>query len=174
AGGGFDYHGDAWADGTRPRIFGQCGRICGPTWTVSRAGGPQSPVRSDCLGITDPDQNSAILIHGDALSVNQFFLEDIEVLVIQIEAHPQGAIGHPSLAFEEVDDLGEHFIEGHEVTFPLSGLFLSVSAKMTQNGSEGKRDTSTMRAGVTCHRPICGCPWSVFHNGRETEIRILG
>src|SRR5262245_28817290 len=50
----------------------------------------------------------------EALSVNQFFLEDIEVLVIQIEAHLQGAIGHPSLAFEEVDDLGEHFIEGHK------------------------------------------------------------
>src|SRR4029450_4022107 len=38
-----DYHGDAWADGTRPRVFGQCGRTRGPTGTVSRAGGPQSP-----------------------------------------------------------------------------------------------------------------------------------
>ena len=43
AGGRSDYHGDAWADGARPRVFGQCGRTRGPPGTVSRAGGPQSP-----------------------------------------------------------------------------------------------------------------------------------
>jgi len=47
------------------------------------------------------------------LGINQFFLEDIEVLVIQIQAHLQGAIGYPSLALQEVDDLGKNCIEGH-------------------------------------------------------------
>jgi hypothetical protein len=48
------------------------------------------------------------------MHVEEFLFEDIQVLVIQIEAHLQGAIGHASLAFEEVDDLGKNFIEGHE------------------------------------------------------------
>jgi hypothetical protein len=47
------------------------------------------------------------------MHVEEFFFEDIEILVIQIEAHLQGAIGDSSLAFQEVDDLGENLIEGH-------------------------------------------------------------
>jgi hypothetical protein len=47
------------------------------------------------------------------MHVEEFFFEDIEVLVIQIKAHLEGAIGHPPLAFEEVEDLGENRIEGH-------------------------------------------------------------
>ena len=48
------------------------------------------------------------------MHVEEFFFQNIQVFVIQIEAHLQGAIRYPSLAFEEVDDLGKNFIEGHE------------------------------------------------------------
>src|SRR5437867_6470724 len=64
-------------------------------------------------GVPNPDQDPPILDQRNALSINQFFLEDIEVLVIQIEAHLQGAIRHTSLAFEERDDLLEYCIECH-------------------------------------------------------------
>ena len=64
-------------------------------------------------GVPNPDQDASILVRRDTLGINQFFLEDIEVLVIQIKAHLQGAIGYPSLALQEVDDLGKNFIEGH-------------------------------------------------------------
>ena len=46
-------------------------------------------------------------------AINEFFFQDIQVLVIQIEAHLQGAIGHTSLALQEIDDLGKNVIEGH-------------------------------------------------------------
>src|SRR4029450_1372957 len=72
------------------------------------------PLRSDCLGIADPDQNSAILVRRDTLGINEFFLEHIEVLVIQIEAHLQGAIRHPSLAFEERNNLFQDVIKRHD------------------------------------------------------------
>lgn len=42
------------------------------------------------------------------------------------------------MAFQEVDDLRQNLIEGHRWTLPLSGLFLSVSAKMTHFRHEGK------------------------------------
>src|SRR6266699_3824232 len=63
--------------------------------------------------VPNPGQDAPILVQRNALSINQFFLEDIEILVIQIEAQLEGAIGHTSLAFEERDDLLEDFIECH-------------------------------------------------------------
>src|SRR5262245_44253292 len=56
----------------------------------------------------------ASLVVSHWMYIEEFFFEDVQVLVIQIEAHLEGAIGYASLAFEEVNDLGEHFIEGHE------------------------------------------------------------
>src|SRR6516165_12201667 len=47
------------------------------------------------------------------MHVEEFFLEHIEVLVIQIETHLEGTIRHPSLTFEQFECLGEDFIEGH-------------------------------------------------------------
>src|SRR6516165_9482311 len=58
-----------------------------------------SPLRSDCLGsgsFTSPDEPSPIVITY-RVHIEEFFFEDIEVLVIQIEAHLQSAIRHPSL-----------------------------------------------------------------------------
>jgi hypothetical protein len=70
----------------------------------------------DCLSacrVASPDETSPLVV-SYWMHVEEFLFEDIQVLVIQIEAHLQGAIGHASLAFEEVDDLGKNFIEGHE------------------------------------------------------------
>src|SRR5262245_36937405 len=62
--------------------------------------------------VASPDESSPIII-SYRVHVEEFFFEDIEVFVIQIEAHLQCSIRYPSLAFEEVDDLGKNFIEGH-------------------------------------------------------------
>jgi hypothetical protein len=43
----------------------------------------------------------------------QLILQVVEVVVIEVKAALEGTIGDPSLAFEEVDDLGENLIEGH-------------------------------------------------------------
>jgi hypothetical protein len=45
--------------------------------------------------------------------VEQFFLEGVELLVIQVELDLQGAIGHPSPLSEESQDVVEHLIEVH-------------------------------------------------------------
>ena len=48
------------------------------------------------------------------MHVEQFFLEDIQVRVIQIEAYLQGALGHPSLAFQKGNNLFEDFVKCHD------------------------------------------------------------
>jgi hypothetical protein len=87
--------------------------------------------------LTSPHETSTLVI-SHRVHVEEFILQVVEVVVIEVEASFQRTIGDPSLAFEEVNDLGENLIEGHGVTLRSAGLFLSVSAKMTQNGTEEK------------------------------------
>jgi hypothetical protein len=47
------------------------------------------------------------------LGVDDFFLQVLDIVVINIKASLEGTIRDPPLAFEEVDDLGEDVIEGH-------------------------------------------------------------
>jgi hypothetical protein len=47
------------------------------------------------------------------MHIEEFILQIVEVVVIKIEASLEGTIRYPSLAFQEVDDLGENLIEGH-------------------------------------------------------------
>src|SRR5215471_6130071 len=62
-----------------------------------------------------PHQDSALLVRSYTLGIDQFFFEDIQILVIQIEAHLQRSIRHSSLAFEERHDLVEHVVKRHVV-----------------------------------------------------------
>jgi hypothetical protein len=68
------------------------------------------------IDVTSPDQNSPILVSGYALGVNQFFFEDIQILIIQLETHLERSIGHTSLAFQKGNDLFEDFVKRHDRT----------------------------------------------------------
>jgi hypothetical protein len=62
--------------------------------------------------LTSPHETSTLVI-SHWMHVEEFFFEDIQVLVIQIEAHLEGAIRHPALTLEQCEYLGENLIEGH-------------------------------------------------------------
>jgi hypothetical protein len=62
--------------------------------------------------LPNPHETSTLVI-SHWVHVKEFILQVVEVVIIKVEASLEGTIGYPSLAFEEVDDLGEHFIEGH-------------------------------------------------------------
>jgi hypothetical protein len=47
------------------------------------------------------------------MHVEEFILQVVEVVVIEVKSSLEGTIRYPSLAFEEVNDLGENVIEGH-------------------------------------------------------------
>src|SRR5215813_13668180 len=64
----------------------------------------------DAFSCASPHESSTFVV-SYWMHVEKFFFEDFEVLVIQIEAHLQGAIGHPSLAFEERDNLFQDVVK---------------------------------------------------------------
>ncbi len=65
------------------------------------------------IGFANPDQHPAVLIHGDALGVDEFIRQGGECLVVELEAELQGPVRHPPLPLEEVTDLGQEGIEVH-------------------------------------------------------------
>jgi hypothetical protein len=64
------------------------------------------------FGVASPDEPSLFVV-AHWMHVEEFILQVVEVVVIKIEASLEGTIRYPSLAFQEVDDLGENLIEGH-------------------------------------------------------------
>lgn len=82
----------------------------------SKLGGSGCRLRFD---FSSPDENATLLVRCQTLGVDQFFFEDIQILVIDVEAHLERAIGHTSLAFEEGDNLIKNIVQRHgRVTHP--------------------------------------------------------
>jgi hypothetical protein len=63
--------------------------------------------------VASPNETSSFVI-DDWVNIEDFFLQVLDIVVIDVKASLEGTIRDPSLAFEEVDDLGKNFIEGHE------------------------------------------------------------
>src|SRR5215813_6971774 len=68
--------------------------------------------RSICR-VASPDEPSPFII-DDWVNIEDFFLQVLDIVVIDIKASLDGTIRYPSLAFEEVDDLGKNVIESHK------------------------------------------------------------
>jgi len=62
--------------------------------------------------IACPHETSTLVV-SHWMHVEQFFLQDIQVRVIQIEAYLQRSIGHPSLAFQKGYDLFQDVVKRH-------------------------------------------------------------
>jgi hypothetical protein len=74
-----------------------------------------SRLRGNCLsayGVARPNETSSLVI-DDWVNIEDFCLQVLDIVVIDIKASLEGTIRYPSLAFQEVDDLGENLIEGH-------------------------------------------------------------
>jgi hypothetical protein len=72
-------------------------------------------VRGDFLSIcrvASPNESPPFVVTY-WMHVKEFILQVVEVVVIEVKASLESTIGYPSLAFQEDDDLGEDFIEGH-------------------------------------------------------------
>jgi hypothetical protein len=74
--------------------------------------------RGDFLSIcrvASPDEPSPFVI-DDWVHIEDFFLQVLDIVVIDIKASLDGTIRDPSLAFEQVKDLGENFVDTHGLT----------------------------------------------------------
>src|SRR5205823_3263308 len=57
--------------------------------------------------VPSPHEYSAIFISGELLCLNDLCLQGFEVLVVEAKPYLEGRIRHPSLAFQEGDNLVE-------------------------------------------------------------------
>ena len=60
-----------------------------------------------------PDQHLAILVHGQALGPNDFDLQVLQDVIIEIELPFERAIGHASAALEQGNSLVQQLFKGH-------------------------------------------------------------
>jgi hypothetical protein len=64
-------------------------------------------------GLTRPDQHGAILINRQLLDLDDLHLQIVQVGVVQGKLSLEGAIGDPSAALQQLDDLVDHRKEVH-------------------------------------------------------------
>jgi hypothetical protein len=84
----------------------------------------RSRVRGNGLSsyrVTSPDEPPPVII-ANWVHVEDFVLQIVEVVVIQIKAPLQCPIRHTSLTLEQFEDLGENRIEGHRGPFCCSDV----------------------------------------------------
>ncbi len=100
----FAFQGAAASEDFLGEVRGRVG-VWGTHWLFGRRWRPSSGPR--------PDQHFAIFVHGEALGLDDLRLQVFEVVVIKCEAALERAIGDAPLALEEVERLGEDFVERH-------------------------------------------------------------
>ena len=109
--------GELAAFGVRGRRRGRCGedrrawRVRGARrcpWLGSRWGGARRHVRA-----ARPDQHCPIFIHSEPLALNEFGLQVLQIVVIQVELALERAIRQAPTALQEGNRLIEEFLKGH-------------------------------------------------------------
>jgi hypothetical protein len=87
------------------------------------------------LIITGPDENLAVFINCQLLAFDEFFLENVELFIVQIEFELEAAIGNAPLALKQCTDLVYDFRKSHS----------KVSPHEIRTGN-GKKDNSVQAA----------------------------
>src|SRR5262249_44504333 len=64
-------------------------------------------------GVTDPDENSVILINGKSFCLNQVDFQVFNILLIQVKPALQDAVWNTLLALKQRDDLGDKLLIVH-------------------------------------------------------------
>src|SRR5207245_6758058 len=62
---------------------------------------------------TRPDQDAAVLVHGQLFGINEILLEILQEIVVQLQAAFEDAVGEALLLLEEGRDLGQEGIIVH-------------------------------------------------------------
>ena len=69
-------------------------------------------------GRARPDQHLAVLVHGQALGLDEFVLQVFQVVVIELELPLERAVGHAPLALEQLVYLRQDLLERHRGSSP--------------------------------------------------------
>src|SRR5262249_52668413 len=97
-----------------------------------------------------PDQDPAVLIDRQSFGIDEFFLERLQVVVVQMEANFERPIGKPLLPLEQFLYLGQEFVKRHAPPSRVRG------AGMRRSLSLVCRAHGMCRA-IAVDRPACAC-----------------
>ena len=133
-----EQHGELAAFGVRGRRRGRCGeaRRGGASAVPGGASGwGAGGVVRGHVRTARPDQHCPLLIHGEPLALNEFGLQVLKIVVIQVELALEGAIRQAPAALQEGNRLIEespqrssltlHRLRGLQDTGPAYGCLLS-------------------------------------------------
>ena len=82
------------------------GLVCRRVWRLFRLEGRRCRPLRQRRDIPGPDQHFASLVAGQALGLDDFGLEVLQVGVVEVKAPLQGAIRHSPLTLEQIEHLG--------------------------------------------------------------------
>src|SRR5262249_27598691 len=68
----------------------------------------------EVFGCTRPCESSLICLYLRFMDIEEFPFQVFQVRIIQVKASLEGTIGHPSLAFEERDNLFQDVVKRHD------------------------------------------------------------
>src|SRR4029453_9386319 len=63
--------------------------------------------------VSEPDQDSPLLIRCQSLGIDEFFLEVFQVVIVQVKPPLERPVREPLLALEQLAYLGEEFVKRH-------------------------------------------------------------
>src|SRR5215510_9285555 len=66
-----------------------------------------------CFSVTGPNQDSAVLIEGQAFGVAEFVLQIIQVGVVQAKSPLESPVRNALLTLQDLNDLGQDLFKGH-------------------------------------------------------------
>src|SRR4029450_4542260 len=106
-------------------------------------------------GVTRPDENSPLLISRKALGMNNFFFEVFDVVVINRKASFERTVRHPSLAFEERDNLFQDVVKRHVAHPNASNNALASCKSAVSKPSVNQWYTGSRRSWASWRLPCC-------------------
>ena len=111
----------------------------------------------DRHGVARPDQHAPILINGEPLALNEFGLQVLKTIVIQVELALERSIRQTPSALQEGNRLIEEFLKGHRC--PSTGCEASriqvweygylLSLFVLQRAGKGKQEVRNASKGVS-------------------------
>ena len=92
------------------------------------------------------------------MHVEDFILQVFEVVVVEVKSSFESTIGYSSLMFQEVDNLDENVIKGHDRHSAVCTAAL-LRRNMPQNREEGKGTNSVYYKRCLEPMPLAACLW---------------
>ena len=81
-------------------------------------------------GGASPDQHLALVVPGDLVHLNDFLLEELQQVIVQLELDLERALGDTSATLQHLQGLLQDLVKGHGLP--------SIACALLSSGNRGK------------------------------------